>query len=83
MGCTDPVAINYNPAATISNNEICEYAECFGDFDNDGAITVNDLLTLLTHFGCELDCPTDLTGDDLVSVADLLEMLVVFGSLCE
>jgi hypothetical protein len=83
VGCTDPVAINYNPEATIASNETCEYVSCFADFDNDGAITVNDLLTLLASFGCDLDCPTDLTGDDLVSVADLLEMLAVFGTMCE
>jgi len=83
IGCTDPVALNYNPDATIANNDTCEYAECFADFDNDGAITVNDLLTLLATFGCDSDCPTDLTGDDLVSVADLLEMLAVYGTMCD
>ena len=81
-GCTDPLAINYNPEALIPDNS-CEYLECFGDFNNDGAITVADLLILLASFGCEGDCDTDLTNDDVVSVADLLEILAVYGTLCE
>ena len=81
-GCTDPLAINYNPEALIPDNS-CEYLECFGDFNNDGAITVADLLILLASFGCEGDCNTDLTNDDVVSVADLLEILAVYGTQCE
>ncbi len=82
LGCTDPLATNYDPTALI-NNQNCLYAYCFGDFNNDGAITVSDLLILLAAFGCSEDCSTDLSGDDIVSVADLLEILAVYGTLCE
>jgi hypothetical protein len=82
LGCTDPIAINYDPSASIPDGS-CEYSECFADFNNDGAITVTDLLILLASFGCEVDCETDLSNDDIVSVADLLEILAVFGTLCE
>ena len=82
LGCTDPQAINFDPSALISDG-LCEYADCFGDFNNDGSVTVADLLTLLSEFGCENDCQTDLSGDNIVSVADLLELLTVYGNLCE
>tara|TARA_B100000427_G_scaffold326542_1_gene335429 strand:+ start:519 stop:2375 length:1857 start_codon:yes stop_codon:yes gene_type:complete len=81
-GCTDPLAINYNPEALIPDNS-CEYIDCFGDFNNDGSITVSDLLILLAEFGCENNCEADLSGDGIVSVADLLEILAVYGTLCE
>jgi PKD repeat protein len=80
-GCTDPMAENYEPSATV-NDESCIYSTCFGDFNNDGVITVTDLLELLADFGCTSDCATDLNEDDLVSVADLLQILAVFGSIC-
>ena len=80
-GCTDPMAENYNPSAT-ANDDTCTYATCFGDFNNDGVISVTDLLELLAEFGCNLNCETDLNEDDLVSVADLLQLLAVFGTIC-
>ena len=82
QGCTDPLATNYNPNALITDNS-CIYNACFGDFNNDGVITVSDLLTMLASFGCTEDCETDLSGDDVVSVADLLELLAIYGTECE
>ena len=81
-GCLDPLASNYNPLANVSD-ESCIYIDCPGDFNFDGAITVNDLLLLLSDFGCSDDCYTDLNGDDYVSVADLLSILSIFGTLCD
>jgi len=81
LGCTDPMAENYEPSATV-NDESCIYSTCFGDFNNDGVISVTDLLELLANFGCTSDCETDLNEDDLVSVADLLQILAVFGTIC-
>ena len=82
QGCTDPLATNYNPNALITDNS-CIYNACFGDFNNDGVITVSDLLTMLASFGCDEDCETDLSGDNVVSVADLLELLAIYGTECE
>ena len=68
LGCMDAAATNYNPAATIS------FGVCFlpGDFNEDGAYTVADLLTLLDLFGCD-NCPSgDLNNDGIVSVQDIL-----------
>ena len=81
-GCLDPLASNYNPLANVSD-ESCIYIDCPGDFNFDGAITVNDLLLLLSDFGCSDDCYADLNGDDYVSVADLLSILSIFGTLCD
>ncbi|HIO59431.1 MAG TPA: hypothetical protein EYN28_04575 [Flavobacteriales bacterium] len=80
-GCTDPLAINYNPTATLADGS-CEYTVCLGDFNNDGVVTVSDLLELLSSFGCTSNCANDLTGDNLVTVADLLQILSVFGLDC-
>jgi hypothetical protein len=80
-GCTDPLAENYDPNANV-NDDSCIYTTCFGDFNNDGVISVNDLLEILAEFGCTSNCATDLNDDDLVSVADLLEILSVFGTIC-
>jgi hypothetical protein len=80
-GCTDPLAENYNPDANV-NDDSCVYSTCFADFNNDGVITINDLLIILAEFGCTSNCETDLNDDDLISVADLLEILSVFGTIC-
>jgi PKD repeat protein len=81
-GCIDPLASNYDPSATVSDDS-CIYIDCPGDFNFDGIITVTDLLDLLAEFGCPEGCLTDMNGDDFVSTADLLTMLAIFGTLCD
>jgi hypothetical protein len=81
-GCMDPMASNYNPSANVSD-ESCIYSSCLGDFNSDGVITVNDLLTILSEFGCTEGCSTDMNGDNYVSVADLLSILAIFGTECD
>ena len=52
-GCTYPLAPNFNPAATMDDGS-CEWTAepaCVGDLDNDGAVSVGDLLILLGVFG--------------------------------
>jgi hypothetical protein len=74
LGCTDPEATNYNPAATI------QFGPCFfqGDFNQDGETTVEDLLILLQQFGCT-ECPSgDLNGDGIVGVQDILIFLMLY-----
>ena len=52
---------------------------CNADLDDDGAVGVSDLLTLLAKWGpCE-DCISDLDGDGSVGVSDLLELLAGWG----
>ena len=48
-GCTNIDAINYNADATLDDGSCM--VTCKGDFDNDGQITINDLLGFLAAFG--------------------------------
>jgi hypothetical protein len=75
LGCTDPEASNFNSLATYMYGN-CAYA---GDYDEDGVITVSDLLELLSFFGCEACPDQDLTGDSNVTVQDILVWLGLFG----
>lgn len=52
-GCTDPAALNYDPNATC-DNLLCIFEEtnvCAADFNDDGTVTVADLLIFLPLFG--------------------------------
>ena len=71
LGCTDPDAENYSPAATL-NDGTCTY---FGDFDADGVIDTDDLLIVLGNFGCTSCDDLDLDGGGIVGVGDLLIIL--------
>jgi len=45
------------------------------DIDNDGDVDVNDLLLLISDFGCTGDCIGDINGDLEVDVTDVLILL--------
>jgi hypothetical protein len=55
---------------------------CYADFNGDGARSVDDLLTMLSDFGCQNLCDADTDLDDSVGVADLMNMLSVYGQGC-
>ena len=55
---------------------------CPEDVDNDGSVTVSDLLAVLSEFGCATGCLYDLNMDGIVGVADILEILAAFGDVC-
>ena len=51
-GCTYPMAINYNPSASIDNGS-CQFAmisDCPADIDGSGHVDVSDLLLFLPQF---------------------------------
>lgn len=52
--------------------------ECEADFDGDGAVDVDDLLTIIANYS-QSDTPYDLDGDGQVDVDDLLELISAFG----
>ena len=58
---------------------IAELLECIGDIDGNGAVTVDDLLTLLSAYGSTDGGPADLDGDGIVGVDDLLLLISAFG----
>ena len=55
---------------------------CTGDINGDGALTIADLLLILSDFGCTSSCSGDIDGDGMVTVYDALSFLSLFGSLC-
>lgn len=59
------------------------WAVCPGDLDQSGTVEVADVLSLLSVFGCELDCgEADLDGNGAVSSSDVLLVLGYFGQSC-
>ena len=60
------------------------WAVCPGDLDESGTVEVADVLSMLSVFGCELDCgEADLDGDFAVGSSDVLLVLGFFGQSCD
>ena len=55
---------------------------CQEDLNGDGLVSVNDILVLLSDFGCSANCDADVDLDDAVSISDLLQILSAFGDGC-
>jgi Immunoglobulin I-set domain/Immunoglobulin domain len=58
---------------------------CPGDLDGDGYVELEDLATLLAHFGLSGDVAPedgDIDGDGDVDLADLATLLANYGSAC-
>ena len=55
---------------------------CGEDVDNDGLVTVGDILIVLTAYGCATGCLNDVNLDGVVSVLDILLILGAFGTDC-
>ena len=58
--------------------EIICVPECPADFDMDGGVDVDDLLTIIANYS-QPGTPYDLDGDGAVDVDDLLELISAFG----
>jgi hypothetical protein len=50
-GCTNPQGYNYNPLATIDNGTCDLIGTCFGDMNQDGTVTIEDVLLFVQTFG--------------------------------
>ena len=80
---------DFTMTATWNGLDMCDvlYVVTFeplqGDFDFDGVIGVNDMLTMLSSMGCNNNCIGDLDEDDSVSVMDLLLLLASLGQFCD
>jgi hypothetical protein len=55
---------------------------CPEDLTMDGLISVDDILMMLSDFGCLEDCAADVDLDNAVTIADLLLLLTKFGEGC-
>ena len=82
-GCTDEFACNFN-LESIVDNGTCEYESCScpEDVNNDGIISVADILILLGEFGCMNNCNADINDDGVTNVQDILLLLAYFGTEC-
>jgi GH18 family chitinase len=66
----------------LTNGSINECAGISGDLNGDGIVSVNDILELLSEFGCIAECDSDVDGDAAITVNDLLLVLSNFGTEC-
>ena len=82
-GCTDPEACNYDEEALVDDN-MCEYesCDCPADVNDDGVVSVADILMLLGQFGCSENCTIDINDDGSTNVQDILILLASFGTEC-
>ena len=82
--CEDGDPLTINDVLSDCNTCIGEMDVdlCPADFDGDGLVAVNDVLFLLSDFGCLSSCEADINGDDAVTAADMLAILAVFGTAC-
>jgi hypothetical protein len=86
VGCVEPVACNFDPAANIADCDACEYASCLGctypdatNFDPLAGASIDDGSCL---FDTSNPCPTDINEDGITNSADLLQFLGAFGTTC-
>ncbi|MDG2362786.1 MAG: hypothetical protein P8L80_01640 [Flavobacteriales bacterium] len=88
-GATNIVLLPYSINVATSNclndengDGLCDLI-CNEDLNSDGIVSVQDLLYLLTEFGCSSFCEYDINQDGFVAVDDLLLLLSEFGNICE
>ncbi len=55
---------------------------CFGDFNLDNLVGIQDLSFFLSEFGCQSDCLGDANNDGITSISDLSFFLSAFGTVC-
>lgn len=61
---------------------ICDLS-CQEDLDGNGIVGVQDVLLVLSEFGCAALCENDANQDGNVAVDDLLFVLSEFGNTCD
>ena len=57
----------------------CDESPCEGDINEDGMVTVDDLLLVIGQWGCTGICSADANGDGIVNVEDLLVVIGAWG----
>ncbi len=74
-----------NVLETTTNPPACALfpePSCPADFNDNYFVEIEDLLGLLTSFGCSSGCTGDLDNDESVGIGDLLVLLSGLGSPC-
>jgi hypothetical protein len=84
VGCTEPIACNYDPEAGLSDCNLCEYTSCQGctypeatNYNVDASI--DDGTCIIEAVST---CPADLDSDGLVGVSDLVIFIGAYGTVC-
>ena len=92
--CNDANSTMYPgaPGTGLGNDNNCngvidpeeeEPPTCPEDVNQDGAVSVADVLAVLSEFGCTgTMCQYDIDGDSAVTVSDVLVVLSAFGASC-
>jgi hypothetical protein len=76
---TDTIAFRSTGAVGSTQTVVNDHsAGCFADFNEDGTVNVQDLLTLIAAWGPGTG-NEDLNGDGTVNVADLLLLIGAWG----
>ena len=55
---------------------------CLGDIVPNGSVDINDILFILSQYGCLSDCDADIDGDGAVTISDVLGVVAVFSEIC-
>ena len=68
--------------ADVNGDGVCD-PTCPADLDGDGVVATQDVLLILSEFGCTSGCTTDVNLDGFVAIDDFLFLLGEFGNTCE
>jgi hypothetical protein len=58
-------------------------SECIVDLNLDRIISLQDILLILSEFGCMISCENDVNQDGFVTADDVLSILSELGNFCE
>ena len=58
------------------------FVSCPEDVVPNGIIDINDILYILSQYGCMSGCSADVDGDGAVTISDVLAVLALFGENC-
>jgi len=61
-----------------NSNGVPDECECYADVNGDLTVNVNDVLVIISQFGCEGS--GDINGDGIVDVGDILDVFANWGS---
>tara|TARA_B110000091_G_scaffold138346_1_gene147910 strand:- start:241 stop:2211 length:1971 start_codon:yes stop_codon:yes gene_type:complete len=94
LGSGDNIDLNelgfgfYTLTVSHDSTQLCtstfevEQSHLLGDVNIDGTVGSEDILLLLSEFGCTMGCYIDLNTNNSTGVNDLLLLLSEFGAMC-
>ena len=77
IGDTSSFLRNGDSSPVLALREGGTSCDCLGDADCNGSVDIEDLLTVLSNYGCQGSCSADVNGDFVVDIEDLL--IVISG----